>query len=153
MKTKNVKLFGVVTVFIMLALDSISNLSMAGQFCSKSALAGNWSFYEDGELPGGGGAWSEIGSFTLNSSGKGSGVAIITAVQAGLVNVEVPLGQLQIDSFDDQNCIGKASFSTGSEVRAIRFTVNSNSAFDYISTQGDLTIVGHAKKRVSQNLQ
>ena len=152
MKVKSLKIRGLFTFCVMLTLGSMSNLSMAGQFCSRSALAGSWSYYEDGthNLYG---PWSEIGSFTLNSSGRGSGVAFITAAQARLVNVEVPLSSVRINSFNDANCIGTASFDTGSEIRTISFTVISNSAFDYISTQGDLTIVGHAKKRVTQNNQ
>ncbi|MGZ8216122.1 hypothetical protein [Methylomagnum sp.] len=153
MKVKNL---GTKTLFIfgiMLALGGLSNPSQADQQCSKSSLAGDWRYSEQG-THNSFGAWSEIGSFTLNSSGTGSGVAIITAAQAGLVNLTVPLSSIQIISFNSQNCTGTASFIAGGDTanpRTIALVMTSKSSFEYLSTTGDLTIIGKAQKRGFNN--
>lgn len=143
-----------ITVFgAILALGGLSNPSLADrdQRCSRSNLAGDWGFSEQGthNLLG---PWSEIGSFSLNPWGNGSGVAIITAAQTGQINLTVPLDQIRITSFNNQTCIGTASFIAGGDAsapRTIAFTMTSRSSFDYLSTTGGLTVIGKAQKRNS----
>lgn len=146
MKVKSKKSSRIMSIGLMAVLGCLSNQSMAGCQISISSMAGNWSYYEQGKhvtL----GSWSELGSFTLNRLGKGSGTAIITAAEANIVNVQVPLNPIQVTSYDINTCIGTANFTVGQDVRTITFTVISNMAFDYLSTVGDLTIIGHATKR------
>jgi hypothetical protein len=143
------KKYLVLTFGILVILGATANPSLAKPSCSKAVLAGNWSYSEQGTHVKFG-PWSELGSFTLDRSGAGSGVAAITAAQGHLVDVRVPLNPIQLTSFNEEECIGTFSFIAGGDTahpRTITFTFISRSAFDFISTTGDVTIVGHAIKR------
>lgn len=142
---------------LAVALGTGANVAMAASGCSISALAGDWSFAEQGytqlcgtsPIP-----WSELGYFSVDASGNGSGEAVITAVGCGYVGITVPLTAIEVQSLDPGTCIGTGLFSpSGLPPRQVTFTLISNYAFDYISTQGDSTILGHATRRSNGNGQ
>lgn len=153
MQKNRLKLHVLGRIGILAGLTGMASVGVAAPLCSSATLAGSWSFNESGTGAGASaflGPWSEIGSFTARSSATGvtgSGVAVITAPNAGLVGQSVPLNPITINSVDPSTCIGTASFGTGTQTRTITFTITSPTSFDYISTVGDLAIVGHGQKR------
>jgi len=142
-----IKHFRLITFGLLSLGFSISNAQAAD--CSVKKVAGRWSFSEHGTyipVPGDNTKnlpFSEVGWFELEKDGTGGG-AVFSSIQG--VNIDGVLESFQVDINPD-TCVGSATFIKDSSPRSIKFVLNSKqNEFQFISTSGDLTTIGTAKR-------
>ena len=138
--------------FAGFAVLSLCAFSAQAQFvqCAKANLKGNWGFSEHGTqvqgVPFPGVAFSEVGQFTLKSDGTGTGVAFLS-VNGTPIPGPIPLVITGV-TLNTSTCTGIATFTAAGQTRFITFVVTGGfTEFSYISTTGDITTVGTAKRQ------
>jgi len=153
------KHFRLITLGLLSLGFSISNAQAGG--CSLEKVAGRWSFSEHGTyIPVAGDntknlPFSEVGWFELEKDGTGSG-AVFQSIQ-GRFNPPGGEPEFRLTNFqvtiDSATCAGSATFDKESSPpqspshRSITFVLNSKqNEFQFISTSGDLTTIGTAKR-------
>lgn len=115
--------------------------------CSVDKLTGRWVFSEYGTHVGFGSVpFSEVGWFVLKKNGTGKGQSFLSI--NGQPTPAIPL-DIQSVKVNPKTCVGKASFFAGEDFRTITFVLNSElQEFQYISTSGDISIIGNAKRDI-----
>lgn len=153
-----IKHFRLITLGLLSLGFSISNAQAGG--CSLEKVAGRWSFSEHGTyvpapgIPGDNTRnlpFSEVGWFELEKDGTGSGDVsgdlsgeVFSSIQG--VNLDGKLYSFHVD-ITPNTCAGSATFKKDSSPRSIKFVLNSKQdEFQFISTSGDLTTIGTAKR-------
>jgi len=166
MKLLPVRMFVAVCVTV-LAMGSLSS-AYAGKCDVKvKDLEGEWSYSEQGTSVNPSGfpptvPWSEVGWFKIKKDGTAhgevfinvGGVAIPSAEAIklyGMHGIPMVLSNLEINP---DTCIGAATFTVGGppplpppQTRTSIFTITSDKEFSVISTSGDQTVLGVAKRR------
>ena len=168
MKLLPVRMFVAVCVTV-LAMGSLSS-AYAGKCDVKvKDLEGEWSYSEQGTsanlnplgspptVP-----WSEVGWFKIEKDGTAHGEVFISVGgvampsaeeirQYGIHGIPMVLSNLEINP---DTCIGAATFTVGGppplpppQTRTSIFTITSDKEFSVISTSGDQTVLGVAKRR------
>ena len=142
--------------FVGFAVLSLCAFSAQAQLvqCAKANLKGNWGFSEQGTqvqgVPFPGVAFSEVGQFRVKSDGTGTGVAFLSVNGTpfpGPGSAGIPLVITDV-TLDPSTCTGTATFTAGVQTRFITFVVTGGfTEFSYISTTGDITTVGTAKRQ------
>lgn len=113
--------------------------------CSVDKLAGKWVFSEYGtDVEFGSVPFSEVGWFVLRKNGTGKGQAFLSANGEATPPISLDIQSVKISP---KTCVGEATFFAGQDLRTITFVLNSQlQEFQYISTTGDLTTQGNAKR-------
>ncbi|QBQ55386.1 hypothetical protein [Nitrosococcus wardiae] len=124
------------------------SFSSAQAACSVDKLAGRWVFSEYGtHVKLGSVPFSEVGWFVLRKNGRGKGQAFLSI--NGKAIPSLPL-DIQSVNIRPRTCVGEATFSVGENLRTITFVLNSElKEFHYVSTKGDLTTLGNAKRDIN----
>ena len=147
----------ILRTFLVGLISSSFGLSVAHAACSVEGLEGRWTYAEHGThvhrgmLP-----FSEVGWFRLRKNGTGIGEAFISLAGNPLpptgsvgdpITPGIPLNILEV-KVDSRTCKGRGAFDPGDGmVRTILFVLNEEmDEFQFISTTGDITAIGTAKK-------
>jgi hypothetical protein len=151
----------VVLIAGALGINVFASLAQAGTNCSTKDMKGTWMYDEHGtHVTYGSVPFSEVGYIVLNDNGTGMGETFLSLNGAPIPNpndvndptyqtnkgIPIVVTEINIDS----TCAGRATFVIpGDEAhpRTIRFMLDKNGGeFRYISTTGDITIVGNGKR-------
>lgn len=164
---KNVVSRSLAGLCLALTLSSTAALAQesaetARSTCTLAKLKGHWGYSEHGALTKGvpypGAAFGEVGWLKLDDDGTGEGLAFLSINGTPIPDPREPGGLQGIPlivtsvKLNARSCTGFATFYTGAiaepNKRTITFVVAANfTEFYYISTTGDLTAVGTAKRQ------
>jgi hypothetical protein len=130
----------VVLIAGALGINVFASLAQAGTNCSTKDMKGTWMYDEHGtHVTYGSVPFSEVGYIVLNDN-------VNDPTYQTNKGIPIVVTEINIDS----TCAGRATFVIpGDEAhpRTIRFMLDKNGGeFRYISTTGDITIVGNGKR-------